>query len=46
MAGLATLRVQGIAKLRLVATAEGIQEIEQHRDAQRMRGAAGALGPL
>jgi hypothetical protein len=37
MAGLAALGGDGIAKLRLVPAAEGVQVIEQHRDAQAMR---------
>src|SRR5437764_13760975 len=37
MAGLAALRVDRIAELRLVATAEGVQVVEQHRDAEPMR---------
>ena len=37
MAGLAALRMNGVAQLRLVATAEGVQVIEQHRDAKPMR---------
>ena len=34
MAGLAALRMNGIAKLRFIPAAEGIQVIEQHRDAK------------
>jgi len=37
MAGLATFGMDGIAELRLIPTAEGIQVIEQHRDAKSMR---------
>ena len=37
MAGLAALRMNGIAELRFIPTAEGIQVIEQHRDAKPMR---------
>ena len=37
MAGLAALRVNGVAELRLVPAAERVQVIEQHRDAKPMR---------
>ena len=37
MAGLAALRMEGVAELRFIPTAERIQVIEQHRDAKPMR---------